>query len=191
MSGGSEDGIRYYIKRSRRKTVSVQIEPDLSVLIRAPFHMPDRDIEKFLRDSDDWIRKHRDEARKKLLAKETSPKLSMDEIRKLAEEAAKDIPERVKRFAPIVGVDYGRITIRNQKSRWGSCSSRKNLNFNCLLMLAPPEQRDYVVVHELCHLKEMNHSKRFWKEVERVLPDYKKSVKWLRENGEDIMSKMI
>ena len=163
MSGGSEDGIRYYIKRSRRKTVSVQIEPDLSVLIRAPFHMPDRDIEKFLRDSDDWIRKHRDEARKKLLAKETSPKLSMDEIRKLAEEAAKDIPERVKRFAPIVGVDYGRITIRNQKSRWGSCSSRKNLNFNCLLMLAPPEQRDYVVVHELCHLKEMNHSKRFWK----------------------------
>lgn len=191
MSGGSEDGIRYYIKRSRRKTVSVQIEPDLSVLIRAPFHMPDRDIEKFLRDSDDWIRKHRDEARKKLLAKETSPKLSMDEIRKLAEEAAKDIPERVKRFAPIVGVDYGWITIRNQKSRWGSCSSRKNLNFNCLLMLAPPEQRDYVVVHELCHLKEMNHSKRFWKEVERVLPDYKKSVKWLRENGEDIMSKMI
>ncbi|MCR5235742.1 MAG: M48 family metallopeptidase [Lachnospiraceae bacterium] len=191
MSGGSEDGIRYYIKRSRRKTVSVQIEPDLSVLIRAPFHMPDRDIEKFLRDSDDWIRKHRDEARKKLLVKETSPKLSMDEIRKLAEEAAKDIPERVKRFAPIVGVDYGRITIRNQKSRWGSCSSRKNLNFNCLLMLAPPEQRDYVVVHELCHLKEMNHSKRFWKEVERVLPDYKKSVKWLRENGEDIMSKMI
>ena len=191
MSGGSEDGIRYYIKRSRRKTVSVQIEPDLSVLIRAPFHMPDRDIEKFLRDSDDWIRKHRDEARKKLLAKETSPKLSMDEIRKLAEEAAKDIPERVKRFAPIVGVDYGRITIRNQKSRWGCCSSRKNLNFNCLLMLAPPEQRDYVVVHELCHLKEMNHSKRFWKEVERVLPDYKKSVQWLRENGEDIMSKMI
>lgn len=191
MSGGSEDGIRYYIKRSRRKTVSVQIEPDLSVLIRAPFHMSDRDIEKFLRDSDDWIRKHRDEARKKLLAKENSPKLSMDEIRKLAEEAAKDIPERVKRFAPIVGVDYGRITIRNQKSRWGSCSSRKNLNFNCLLMLAPPEQRDYVVVHELCHLKEMNHSKRFWKEVERVLPDYKKSVKWLRENGEDIMSKMI
>lgn len=169
----------------------MQIEPDLSVLIRAPFHMSDRDIEKFLRDSDDWIRKHRDEARKKLLAKETSPKLSMDEIRKLAEEAAKDIPERVKRFAPIVGVDYGRITIRNQKSRWGSCSSRKNLNFNCLLMLAPPEQRDYVVVHELCHLKEMNHSKRFWKEVEKVLPDYKKSVKWLRENGEDIMSKMI
>ncbi len=169
----------------------MQIEPDLSVLIRAPFHMSDRDIEKFLRDSDDWIRKHRDEARKKLLAKENSPKLSMDEIRKLAEEAAKDIPERVKRFAPIVGVDYGRITIRNQKSRWGSCSSRKNLNFNCLLMLAPPEQRDYVVVHELCHLKEMNHSKRFWKEVERVLPDYKKSVKWLRENGEDIMSKMI
>lgn len=186
-----QDDIRYYIKRSRRKTVSVEIEPDLSVLIRAPYHMPDRDIEKFLRESDEWIRKHREKAAKRLKEKEETPKLSMDEIRRLAEEASKDIPERVRHFAPLVGVTYGRITIRNQKSRWGSCSAKKNLNFNCLLMLAPPEQRDYVVVHELCHLKEMNHSKRFWNEVERILPDYKKSEKWFRENGGALMAKMI
>ena len=153
--------------------------------------MPDRDIEKFLRDSDDWIRKHRAEAEKKLQEKNDIPKLSMDEIRQLANEATRDIPERVRRFAPLIGVSYGGITIRNQKSRWGSCSSKRNLNFNCLLMLAPPEQRDYVVVHELCHLKEMNHSKRFWSEVEKVLPDYKKSVRWFRENGEALMSRMI
>ena len=187
----TDDEIKYYIKRSRRKTISVEIEPDLSVLIRAPYFMPDRDIEKFLRESDGWIKKHRRQAADRIRNKSDVQKLSMDEIRQLADEAIKDIPERAKRFAPQIGVTYGRITIRNQKSRWGSCSSRKNLNFNCLLMLAPPEHRDYVVVHELCHLKEMNHSKRFWAEVEKILPNYKTSVKWFKENGDALMSRMI
>ena len=101
--------------------------------------------------------------------------------------AAKVIPGRVQYFAPLVGVDYGRISIRSQKTRWGSCSTAGNLNFNCLLLLAPPEVLDYVVVHELCHRKEMNHSPRFWAEVGRVLPDYKASKKWLRENGNRLM----
>lgn len=99
-----------------------------------------------------------------------------------------DIPQRVRKYAPIVGVDYGRITIRMQKSRWGSCSSKGNLNFNCLLMAMPEEIRDYVVVHELCHRKQMNHSDKFWAEVEAVLPDYKEKRKWLRDNGEKIMT---
>ena len=86
-----------------------------------------------------------------------------------------------------VGVTYGRITIRNQRTRWGSCSAKGNLNFNCLLMKAPPEVLDYVVVHELCHRLEMNHSPRFWAQVERVLPDYKVSRKWLREHGNELM----
>ena len=183
--------IRYYIKRSRRKTISIEIEPDLSVLIRAPYFTPDAEISRFLRDSEDWIIKHREKTRQRLSEKRVTPKLSMEEIRALANEARLDIPERVKKYAPLVGVTYGGITIRNQKSRWGSCSSKGNLNFNCLLMLAPPEHRDYVVVHELCHLKEMNHSKRFWREVEKVLPDYKSSERWFRENGGTIMSRMI
>ncbi|MBO5552542.1 MAG: M48 family metallopeptidase [Lachnospiraceae bacterium] len=183
--------IKYYIKRSRRKTVSVEIEPDLSVLIRAPLHMPDRDIRRFLDKSGEWIRKHRAAAAERLERAGNVERLSIEEIRKLAGEAVKDIPERVRHYAPIIGVTYGRITIRNQKSRWGSCSSKGNLNFNCLLMLAPPEQRDYVVVHELCHRKEMNHSKRFWAEVERILPDYKKSIKWFNENGEALMARMM
>ena len=86
---------------------------------------------------------------------------------------------------------YGRITIRNQRSRWGSCSSQGNLNFNCLLMLSPPEVIDYVVAHELCHRKEMNHSPKFWAEVERVMPDYKQRQKWLKDNGTAIMTRIF
>ena len=117
-------------------------------------------------------------------------KLTMDEIRQLADTALEVIPERVKYFAPLVGVTYGRITIRNQRSKWGSCSSKGNLNFNCLLMLAPPEVIDSVVVHELCHRKEMNHSDRFYAEVLRVFPDYHKWDKWLKDNGSILMSLM-
>ena len=92
-------------------------------------------------------------------------------------------PERVSYYAREIGVDYGRITIRQQKTRWGSCTSEGNLNFNWLLMLAPPEILDYVVVHELCHRKEMNHSAAFWREVEHILPDYRERKKWLKDNG--------
>ena len=118
------------------------------------------------------------------------PALTEAEIKQLANKALEYIPARVAYFAPIVGVDYGRITIRNQRTRWGSCSSKGNLNFNCLLMLTPPEVIDYVVVHELCHRREMNHSTRFWNEVEKVLPDYKVAKKWLKENGAGVMQRM-
>lgn len=117
--------------------------------------------------------------------------LSNEEIRALADATMEDFPARCRRFAPKVGMNYGRITIRSQKTRWSSCSSKENLNFNCLLMLAPPEVRDYVVVHELCHRLEMNHSVRFWAEVERVLPDYKVRLVWLKEHGPEIMMRMV
>ena len=89
-----------------------------------------------------------------------------------------------------MGVSYGRITIRSQHTRWGSCSAKGNLNFNCLLMLTPPEILDYVVVHELCHRKEMNHSARFWAEVARVIPGYEASKNWLKDNGSALIARM-
>ena len=85
-----------------------------------------------------------------------------------------------------MGVTYGRISIREQKTRWGSCSSAGNLNFNWRLIFAPEEVLDYVVVHELAHRKEMNHSKAFYAVVESVLPDYKSSRRWLREHGDSL-----
>ena len=106
----------------------------------------------------------------------------------MARRAAEVIPQRVAYFAQKIGVTYGRITIRNQKTRWGSCTAEGNLNFNCLLMEAPPEVLDSVVVHELCHRKEMNHSERFYAEVLRVFPDYWAQDKWLKENGHMLMA---
>ncbi len=175
--------------RSNRKTIAIQVNPDMTVIVRAPKRATEKDIERILLEKDKWIKKHIEQfkiSKAENEARGIKP-LTSDEIRKLADEALEYIPERVQYFSKIVGVDYGRITIRNQKTRWGSCSSKGNLNFNCLLMLTPPEVIDYVVVHELCHRKEMNHSKAFWSEVEKVIPDYKRWVKWLKEEGINII----
>lgn len=170
--------------------MSLEITPKGEVLVRAPNRLPEREIQRFVTEKADWISKHLENVRKNLVKAEPQPLLTMEEVRKLADEALEVIPQRVAYFAPMVGVTVGRITIRNQKTKWGSCSSKGNLNFNCLLMLAPREVLDYVVVHELCHRLEMNHSPRFWAEVERVLPDYRASKQWLKEHGGSLMARM-
>lgn len=124
--------------------------------------------------------------RQQMKTQEPVRRLSPQDIRALADQAMQIIPDKVRFYAEKIGVDYGRVTIRNQKTRWGSCSAKGNLNFNCLLMLAPEDVLDYVVIHELCHRKEMNHSPRFWSEVAKIMPDYKNSKIWLKENGGDI-----
>lgn len=176
--------------RSNRKTVAIQVNSDLSVTVRAPRSVSEKDIEEILKKKEAWISKHIEKIKeiKERFEAEPTEKLTREKVIALAEEALKVIPERVEYFAKVIGVTYGKITIRNQKTRWGSCSSKGNLNFNCLLMLAPPEVLDYVVVHELCHRKQMNHSKAFWLEVEKVLPDYKEVRKWLKEEGSQMIT---
>ena len=180
----------YKLIRSNRKTIAIEVRPE-GILVRAPFLATSFQIESFLSSKADWIAK----AQAKIAAAPTPQPvenpLSMEEIRELANRALQVIPERVRHYAPLVGVSFGRITIRNQRSRWGSCSAKGNLNFNCLLMLTPPEVIDSVIVHELCHRKEMNHSKAFYAEVLRVFPDYWKWDKWLKENGPALMRRMM
>lgn len=185
--------IKIEIIRSSRKTLAIEIRPDMRVIVRAPHRAPNGYIEQFISARADWIAEHlRMQEQKNRQCNDALPvkKLSNNDIKKLADKACTCIPERVAHFAPLVGVTYGRITIRNQRTRWGSCSSRGNLNFNCLLMLTPPEVIDYVVVHELCHRKEMNHSQLFWNEVARVLPGYAEQEKWLKTHGNEIMKRM-
>jgi len=163
------------IIRSNRKTLSIQLKPG-EIIARAPLRMKDKEIYSFIESKKSWIEKN--------LAKidEVQP-FTEEEINALAEKAKAIISERVKYYAPKIGVTYNRITIRCQRTRWGSCSSKGNLNFNCLLALFPVEVIDSVVVHELCHRKYMNHSPQFYAEVEKVFPEYKKWHKWLKDNG--------
>lgn len=177
--------IPYKIIRSARKTIAIQIV-DGNVLVRCPNRMAAADIRRFVESKADWIEKHLSRAadRPKL------PPLTVDEVRALADRALKIIPQRVAHFAPLVGVSYNGITIRNQRTRWGSCSSLGNLNFNCLLVLVPPAVLDYVVIHELCHRREMNHSAKFWAEVEKFDPDYREHRKWLKENGGSLIGRL-
>ena len=175
----------YTLIRSNRKTIAIELRPG-EIIVRAPVYATKGQIDAHVRSREQWIRKHQE----KLHNLPSVEPLSMEEVRALAEQAIKTMPPRVAHYARLLGVTYGRITIRNQRSRWGSCSSKGNLNFNCLLMLTPPEVVDSVIVHELCHLKEMNHSDRFYREVLRVYPDYWRWDKWLKENGDLIMMRL-
>ncbi len=184
--------MRYQLVRSKRKTIGIQVK-DGQVIVRAPQRAPLSEIERFLIRSSDWIEKQvrKQEALKAKALANPVERLSRQDLEALAQEAVKVIPERVAYYAPKVGVTYGRITIRNQKSRWGSCSAKGNLNFNCLLMLAPREVLDSVVVHELCHRLEMNHSQKFYEHVLRVFPEYYKHHAWLKEHGAELMRRML
>lgn len=176
--------MQYKIIRSVRRTVALQIMDDGQLVVRCPYMMDDQAVEKFVLSKGKWLEKH---------AKRTDPSitpLSREELKALALSAKEAVGQKVAYYGNIIGVTYGKITIRTQKTRWGSCSGKGNLNFNCLLMLAPQEVLDYVVVHELCHRKQMNHSKAFWAEVKKVIPDYEVHRKWLRENGSQLMRKI-
>ena len=175
----------YDIIRSRRRTMAAQIK-DGQLIVRAPLFATDAEIHNFVQKHRRWAEKHLAEAQ----ALDAIEPLTMDELRDLAQQAKAAIPQRVAYYASLIGVDYGRITIRAQHSRWGSCSAKGNLNFNCLLMLTPPEVIDSVVVHELCHRKEMNHSPKFYAEVLRVCPDYQKWHNWLTQNGPALMHRI-
>ncbi len=178
------------ITKSKRKTICLQIKPNGSIELKVPLQTSDTQIQDFLNQKSDWIEKHLRTVQERRQQMSQIKPLTIEEIHELADKALEVIPKRAVYFAQLVGVTYGRITIRNQKSKWGSCSSKGNLNFNCLLMLMPSKVLDYVVVHELCHRKEMNHSPKFWAEVRKILPDYEKQKLWLKEHGDEIMMRM-
>ena len=180
--------ISYELIRSSRKTIAIQVKGDGRVIVRAPQRTSRAEIQRFVDAKTPWIEKHLQTFAARRT--EAEPPLSQEQLRALASAALKDLPPRVARYAREMGVQVGRITIRAQKTRWGSCTAQGNLNFNCLLMLCPETVRDYVVVHELCHRKELNHSPRFWQEVEKVMPLYRVQRQWLKENGGRLIGKL-
>ena len=175
----------YSIVKSNRKSIAIQIHPDCKVLVRAPKRMRMEEIKRFVESKAEWIEKHLSNC-----TSQNQQKLTDQEIQALREKARALVTERVQYYAPLIGVTYNQIVIRAQHTRWGSCSSKGNLNFNCLLALVPMEVLDYVVVHELCHRKELNHSDRFWNEVAKIMPDYKCRRKWLKDNGSNLIARI-
>lgn len=174
----------YEIIRSRRKTVAIQITPDARVLVRCPKNAPAGKIRRFVESKESWIQKHLE-----TMAPLPAPFTEV-EIAELTRQAKAWFPERVAQWAARMGLSYGRVAIRHQRSCWGSCSARKNLNFNCVLMLAPEETADYVIVHELCHLVHPNHSKAFWALVAQTMPEHAAHRRWLKENSRQLIGRI-
>ena len=177
--------LTYTVIRSDRRSLSLQIKTDGSIVVRCPRHCRQAEIQGFVESKSPWILKNLRDVQQIM----TLPHFTQEELEILSDQAHSIIPKKVRFWAEKVGVTYGKITIRRQKTRWGSCSSQGNLNFNLLLMVTPEEIIDYIVVHELCHRKELNHSPRFWAEVRKVLPDYKRREAWLKANGGSIIAR--
>lgn len=182
------EDMEYTLIKSRRKTIAIEIRED-GVIVRAPLRTSKREADAFVAKHADWIQKQRKKVDARRAERESVPRLTDEELAELKVRALDYIPGRVDHYARLMGLSYGRITLRMQKTRWGSCSAKKNLNFNILLMLAPPEVIDSVIVHELCHLREMNHSPRFYELVRSVYPEYDKWNRWLKQNGSLLMSR--
>lgn len=180
----------YTLIRSSRKSYSISIDPDGRITVRVPMRTSAEDIRHLLIDKRHWIITKYLEVQRQQQSRPVSDLTDTQRaaLKKRYIDAAKDyFPKRVAYFSQFTGGTYNRITVRDQKTRWGSCSAKGTLSFNWRLMLAPPSIPDYVIVHELCHLTYMNHSAAFWKKVESVYPDYRTARKWLKDHGHELI----
>lgn len=178
--GEGEEAVKVSIVRSRRKSLGLEVKINGEVKARVPERVSDRAILRFLQEHEDWIRK-----KTALIGKEEGARGAVLQPGQLSADARREfagrLNARVKEYAAWMGVTYGKVSLRYQKTRWGSCSSSGNLNFNYALALVPERLADYVIVHELAHRRHMNHSADFWSEVERYFPEYKECRRELRK----------
>ena len=178
------------VRRSKRKSAAIKITADMQIVVFVPVYVSDNEIERMVISKSKWIDEHMLKVQSTIDERSKLEKITFEQIKELADQAVEYIPKRVKYYAEKENFVYNKITIKNLVSRWGSCSTKGNLNFNCLLMLMPDYVIDYIVVHELCHLREMNHSEKFWAEVEKIMPDYQRAELWLKQNGGNLISRM-
>lgn len=178
------------VRRSKRKSAAIKITADMQIVVFVPLYVSDNEIERLVISKSKWIDEHMLKVQSTIDERSKLEKITFEQIKELADQAVEYIPKRVKYYAEKENFVYNKITIKNLVSRWGSCSTKGNLNFNCLLMLTPDYVIDYIVVHELCHLREMNHSEKFWTEVEKIMPDYQRAELWLKQNGGNLISRM-
>ncbi|MBF1167521.1 MAG: M48 family metallopeptidase, partial [[Eubacterium] sulci] len=176
--------------RSDRRSFAIEIGMDKKIKVRVPRRASKAQIEEMLKAKHDWILKTLDKIEQRNTAEareyEEAEPLRPGDVKELKKKARNHLTSLTGYWAEKIGVSYGRISIRGQKTRWGSCSSKGNLNYNYLLMLCPDDVIEYVVIHELCHRVYMNHSKRFWEKIEEFCPNYRQARKWLKQNGNSL-----
>lgn len=173
------DVLEFDLRVSRRaRHLRLSVSPDGAVAVTLPHRVPEFWVERFIRENAEWLQSKL--RRIQSLPPPLALKGSVAEYKRHKEEARGLAEDRLEYFNQIYGFRYGRISIRNQGTRWGSCSRHKSLNFNYKVALLPPKVADYIFVHELCHVVEMNHSRKFWAQVERTIPDWKELRRELR-----------
>jgi predicted metal-dependent hydrolase len=169
--------VSYCLKTSpRARNLRITIKPGGVVWATKPRFLADHDVERFLRDRSDWVL----EKISQLKGRRQLNAGTRADFKNNAELARSFVRERIAKYNAIYRVSYNRIAIRDTKTRWGSCSRKGNLNFNYRVALLPENLADYVVVHEMCHLRELNHSARFWDLVAQAVPDYRAARKDLK-----------
>jgi len=172
----------YTFKASERaKNLSISVYPGGEVVVTVPKHMSAIQVDIFVQKKKAWI-----DSKVKLMEKYSKKEkitLSKKELAVLKQKALLFVKERLEYYNAFYSYSWRKISIRSQKTRWGSCSKNGNLNFNYKIALLPENLANYIVVHELCHLGEFNHSERFWTLVAQTIPDYKRRKKDLMSNG--------
>jgi len=172
----------YYRLRTSSRAKSLRLSIDFSgeLAVTKPWFVSTRQAEKFIKQKSTWVLKKlkniEGRAKNSLITR-----VNADDYQRLKEPARVLALATLEKFNVFYNFNYNRISIRNQRTRWGSCSAKKNLNYNFRIALLPEKQADYIIVHELCHLKEMNHSPRFWALVEQTIPYYKEVKKELQK----------
>ena len=170
IKNSSMNEIEIQIKRSSRRTLSLQITREGQVVVHCPFSTTQEQIQMFVDEHRQWIGENLEQVKRRLTKR---PVMTSEQVWKAKSLARMTLSAKVRFWAAKMGVTYGTISIRQQATRWGSCSSRGNLNFNWTLILAPEPLQDYVVVHELAHIRHHDHSPAFYREVEAYLPDWR------------------
>lgn len=172
--------IEYTVRKYRSaKRLRIAISCDGNCMVTLPWRMSMWDAEKFIQKNSEWVLEKM-KAMKKIGCNNLLLHRDKKEYQKVKEYARDFVTKRLEKYKEFYGFEYKKIAIRNQKTRWGSCSRKGNLNFNYKIILLPERHADYIIVHELCHLKEFNHSKRFWNLVSQTIPEYKEIKKRLK-----------
>ena len=169
----------YRLVRSNRRSLALEVTPELEVVVRAPLFVTEAQIKRFVESREDWLEKAIERVKAR---RESYIPLSNQQISALKKAAKEYIPNRVLEYSEIMGLKPSGIKITSARTRFGSCSGKNSLCFSYLLMQKPIEAVDYVIVHELAHIKHKNHGKQFYALVEKYMPDYRERNRLLKHN---------